>query len=34
MTVVRQVQNAGYWLSRDAQMAQSVNADNLTSPDF
>ena len=34
MTVVRQVQNAGYWLSRDAQMAQSVSADNLTSPDF
>ncbi len=34
MTVVRQVQNAGYWLSRDAQMAQSVTADNLTSPDF
>lgn len=24
MTVVRQVQNAGYWVSRDAQMAQSV----------
>ena len=34
MTVVRQVQNAGYWLSRDAQMAQSVTADGLTSPDF
>ncbi len=24
MTAVRQVQNAGYWISRDAQMAQSV----------
>jgi len=31
MTAVRQVQNAGYWISRDAQMAQSVN---LTSPNF
>ncbi len=34
MTVVRQVQNAGYWISRDAQMAQTVSADNLTLPDF
>jgi len=34
MTAVRQVQNAGYWISRDAQMAQSVTADNLTLPDF
>ena len=34
MTVVRQVQNAGYWISRDTQMAQSVTADNLTLPDF
>ncbi len=25
MTAVRQVQNAGYWVSHDAQMAQSVN---------
>ena len=30
MTVVRQVENAGYWISRDAQMAQSV----ATEPDF
>ena len=30
MTAVRQVQNAGYWISRDAQMAQSVT----TEPDF
>ncbi len=31
MTVVRQVQNAGYWISRDAQMALSANTtDNLT----
>jgi len=34
MTAVRQVHNAGYWISRDAQMAQSVTADNLTQPDF
>lgn len=34
MTAVLQVQNAGYWISRDTQMAQSVTAANLTSPDF
>jgi len=34
MTAVRQVQNAGYWISHDAQMAQSVTADNLTPPAF
>jgi len=34
MNAVRQVQNAGYWLSRDAKMAQSINTDNLTPPDF
>ncbi len=34
LTVVRQVQSAGYWISRDAQMAQSVATDNLTLPDF
>ncbi len=34
MTVVRQVQNAGYWISRDAQMAQAVTTDGLTLPDF
>ncbi len=34
MTVMSQVQSAGYWISRDAQMAHSVNVDNLTSPDF
>ncbi len=34
MTAVRQVQNAGYWISRDAQMAQSIIVDNLTPPDF
>ena len=34
MNAVRQVQNAGYWLCRDARMAQSVNTDNLTLPDF
>lgn len=34
MTVVRQVQNAGFFISRDTQMAQNVITDNLTSPDF
>ena len=34
MTAVRQVHNAGYRISRDAQMAESVTADNLTLPDF
>ncbi len=35
MTVVSQVQNAGYWISRDAQMALSANATaDLMPPDF
>ncbi len=34
ITAVRQVQNAGYWISRDAQMAQNATTDNLTLPDF
>ena len=34
MTAVHQVQSAGYWISRDTQMAQGVKTDNLTSPDF
>jgi len=34
MTAVSQVQNAGYWISRDTLMAQSVTADNLTPPNF
>ena len=34
ITTVRQVQNAGYWICRDAWMAQSATADNLTPPDF
>jgi len=34
MTVSSQVQNAGYWISRDAQMALTINTDNLTSPVF
>lgn len=32
--VVGQVQNGGYWIGRDARMALSVSADNLTAPDF
>src|SRR4030042_5028531 len=34
MTSVRQVENAGFWISRDTLMARSVAADNLTFPDF
>ena len=34
MTAVLQVQYAGSWISRDAQMASSVTSDNLTLPDF
>ena len=34
MTAVRQVHNAGFWISRDAQMAESVITDNLSLPDF
>ena len=34
MTAVRQVQNAGYWIGRDVQMAESVDADGLSFPDF
>ena len=33
-TAVRQVQNAGYWISQDTLMAQSVTTDNLSPPDF
>ena len=33
ITAVRQVQNAGYWISRDAQMAETATTD-LTLPDF
>ncbi|MFH1382747.1 MAG: prepilin-type N-terminal cleavage/methylation domain-containing protein [Chloroflexota bacterium] len=33
MTVARDVQNAGYWISRDAQMAVSMTT-NLTGDDF
>jgi prepilin-type N-terminal cleavage/methylation domain-containing protein len=34
LTVVRQVENAGYWISRDARMALDVTTENLTLPDF
>ena len=34
MTSMRQVQNAGYWISRDARMAESIITDNLSSPNF
>jgi type II secretory pathway pseudopilin PulG len=34
ITAIGQVQNAGSWISRDTQMAQSVTTDGLPSPDF
>ncbi len=34
MIAVRHVQNAGYWISRDGQMAEEVSTENLTPPDF
>jgi prepilin-type N-terminal cleavage/methylation domain-containing protein len=34
MTAVRQVENAGYWVSRDTLMADRVCTENLTPPDF
>ena len=34
ITVVRQVQNAGYWISQDAEKALTVITENLTAPDF
>ena len=34
MAASRQVQNAGYWIVRDAQMADSVTTDNLSSTEF
>jgi prepilin-type N-terminal cleavage/methylation domain-containing protein len=33
MTAVRQVQNAGYWVSHDTQMAQNIYTANLTGSD-
>jgi type II secretory pathway component PulJ len=34
MTTLQQVQNAGFWISRDAQMADNVTTENLTGTDF
>lgn len=34
MTAIQQVQNAGLWISRDAQMADNVTTDNLSASDF
>lgn len=34
MTAVHQVKNAGYWVSRDTLMADSLSAENLTLPEF
>jgi len=34
MTAVNQVGNAGYWVSRDAQMSENFTVENLTPPEF
>jgi len=34
MAVIGQVENTGYWISRDIQMASNISTDNLTPPDF
>ena len=34
MTAVNQVQNAGYWISRDTHMAENVTAGGLAPPNF
>ena len=34
ITVSSHIQNAGYWISRDAYMAESIVADNLSAPNF
>jgi type II secretory pathway pseudopilin PulG len=34
MTSLRQVQSAGYWITRDAQMADNVATDNLGGTEF
>ena len=33
-TTISQVQNAGHWISRDAQMAENVTTDNLSGTNF
>ena len=34
MTALQQVQNAGFWISRDAQMADNVTTENLSGTNF
>ena len=34
MTTLQQVQNAGFWISRDARMADNVTTDNLSGTNF
>lgn len=34
LSALHQIQNAGAWISRDAQAADTISADNLTAPDF
>ena len=34
LTAARQIENAGFWISRDTQRAQSISTSNLTPPDL
>ena len=34
MTALQQVQNAGFWISRDAQMSDNITTDDLSGTDF
>ncbi|MDO8578312.1 MAG: prepilin-type N-terminal cleavage/methylation domain-containing protein [Dehalococcoidales bacterium] len=34
VTAATQVENAGFWIVRDAQRAMDISTDNLTAPDF
>jgi prepilin-type N-terminal cleavage/methylation domain-containing protein len=34
MSAIYQVQNAGYWITRDAQMSETIAVDGLESPKF
>ncbi|MFH1639842.1 MAG: prepilin-type N-terminal cleavage/methylation domain-containing protein [Chloroflexota bacterium] len=34
ITTVHQTENAGYWISRDTQMAEGITAEGLSAPEF
>ena len=34
LTAIRQVQNSGHWIGRDAQMAENIVTDNMSGTDF